>query len=327
MTAVLDFAMLDGLAFAAERGRLSGRAPNLVAHDLGPVVELGQLAAAGLLPSPDRAEWLQLDGLSVLCRAIVSGRVCWVCPDGRRIGFLRTGAKPPADETVWTGFGLAAQQAAVASGFSTRIAAQLVAAIGEMRSNVYEHSGAASTGLIAFRAAANRFELVVADQGMGVLESLRNSCDYRSINDHGEALRLALTDGVSRHGVNIGRGSGFRPLFIGLANLSASLRFRSGDHALVIDGSNASLMTARGSEAVLGRAVDLRRVRQCPHVAPKLRLSQASAGNRPNFAPEFCIAHAIWRPHFRCARNRPCGILSVSQRPGRLCAALRGPSL
>ncbi len=228
MTAVLDFTMLDGLAFAAERRRLSGRAPDMVAHDLGPVVELGQLAAAGLLPSPERAEWLRLNGLGVLYRAIASGRAHWVCPDGRRIGFLRTGAKLPAEETVWTGFGLAAQQAAVASGFSARIAAQLAAAIGEMHSNVYEHSGASATGLVAFRAGATRFEFVVADRGMGVLESLRSHSDYSGMNDHAEALRLTLTEGVSRHGANTGRGLGFRPLFIGLANLNGSLRFRSG---------------------------------------------------------------------------------------------------
>jgi hypothetical protein len=108
MTAVLDFAMLDGLAFAAERGRLVGHAPNLRAHDLSPVVELALLAASGLLFAPERAAWLRLDGLSVLCQAIASGRSPWVCPDGRRIGFLWMDAKPPSD-TVWTGFGLAVQ--------------------------------------------------------------------------------------------------------------------------------------------------------------------------------------------------------------------------
>ena len=32
---------------------------------------------------------------------------------------------------------------------------------------------------------------------------------------------------------------------IGIANLNGSLRFRSGDHALVIDGHNPSLVPAR----------------------------------------------------------------------------------
>jgi anti-sigma regulatory factor (Ser/Thr protein kinase) len=245
MTAPLDFAALDGLAFAAERRRLSGPVPDLVAQDLGPVIELYLLATADLLPAPERAPWLRLDGLGPLYRAIVGGRPQWVCPDARRIGFLRTNAIPPRDERPWTAFGLAAQQAAAASGFPGRIAAQLAAALGELHSNIYEHSGGSATGLIAFRAAPNHFEFVVADGGIGVLESLRSCDDYAGLDDHGEALRLTLTDGVSRHGATAGRGHGFRPLFVGLANLSGALRFRSGDHALLIDGSSPSLMTAR----------------------------------------------------------------------------------
>ncbi len=70
-----DFAALDGLAFAAERGRLSRLAPaQMVARDLGPVIELGQLAAGGLLPAPEQAAWLNLDGVGALYRALVGGK-------------------------------------------------------------------------------------------------------------------------------------------------------------------------------------------------------------------------------------------------------------
>jgi anti-sigma regulatory factor (Ser/Thr protein kinase) len=241
-----DFAALDGLAFAAERGRLSGLAPaQMVARDLGPVIELGQLAAGGLLPAPEQAAWLNLDGVGALYRALVGGKSQWVCPDGRRIGFLRTGRSPPASEAVWTGFGLAAQQGAVAAGFPKSIGAQLAAALGELYSNLYEHSDAPETGLIAFRAGLNRFEFVVADRGIGVRESLRSCGEYAALDDHGEALRLTLTDGVSRHGPGADRGHGFRPLFVGLANLNGGLRFRSGDHALVMNGRNPSLVSAQ----------------------------------------------------------------------------------
>lgn len=248
MRANLDFTTLDGLAFAAQRGRLASVMPDLAMRELGPLVEMALLARGGLLPAPETAEWLRLDGLSALYGAIKSGRRQWICPDARRIGFLRTERRPPADEALWTGFGLAAQQAAVAAGFSARIAAQLAAALGELHSNVYEHSGALATGLVAFRAAPDRFEFVVSDRGIGVLGSLRSCADYAHLRDHGEALRLALTDGVSRHGVDAGRGHGFRPLFIGLANLNGALRLRSGDHALVIDGSTPSPMTARAAQ-------------------------------------------------------------------------------
>lgn len=247
--ASFDFANLDDVAFAAERGRLAGRElPLHRAHDIGPVIELAQLAAKGILPAPREAEWLVPGELDQFMRALAEDKDRWVCPDTRRIGFLRTETAPPEDETVWTGFGLAAQQAATAAGFPRKIAAQLTAALGELHSNVYEHSDSAETGLIAFRAQANRFELVVADRGIGALESLRTCAEYARLSDHGEALRLALTDGVSRYGPAAGRGQGFRPLFIGLANLNGALRFRSGDHALLIDGRSPSLMTARPAQ-------------------------------------------------------------------------------
>jgi hypothetical protein len=55
----------------------------------------------------------------------------------------------------------------------------------------------------------------------------------------------ALQDGNSRYGVAAGRGMGFRPLFIALANLNGTLRFRSGDHALTIDGHSPTLIMAK----------------------------------------------------------------------------------
>lgn len=247
--APFDFAALDDLAFAADRGRLAGRElPRVRAGDIGPVIELSQLATKGLLPGPREVGWLDLKGLENLMRAYADGKTRWVCRDIGNMGFLRTRTVPPADETVWTGFGLAAQKAATAAGFPRGVAAQLTAVLGELHTNVYEHSGAPETGLIAFRAQANRFEFVVADSGIGVLESLRSYTEFAGLCDHGEALRLALTDGVSRYGPAAGRGQGFRPLFIGLANLNGALRFRSGDHALLIDGQNPSLMTARPAQ-------------------------------------------------------------------------------
>lgn len=240
----LDFATLDGLAFAAERGRLDGKqVAHAVMRDLGPLVEMSHLAAAGLLPRPGDAHWLELDGLGDLRNALAQGQMRWVCPFHRNVGFLRTaGAR---DEMSWTTFGVAAQQAAVAAGFAKRIAAQLVGAIGEMYSNIYDHSGAARTGLVAFVAREGSFEFVAADRGVGVLDSLRTCSEYADLEDHGEALRLTLSDGVSRCGPGTGHGKGFRPLFIGVANLNGLLRFRSGDHALVIDGHKPSLVAAR----------------------------------------------------------------------------------
>jgi hypothetical protein len=48
------------------------------------------------------------------------------------------------------------------------------------------------------------------------------------------------------------RGNGFRPLFQGLANLNGTLRFRSGDQALTMDGGECreySLEASRKADA------------------------------------------------------------------------------
>lgn len=244
----LDFSTLDDLAFAAERGRLDGREiPHLKATDIGPIFELHQLAACKLLPYPKDASWLSLEALTSLIQAVEDGKKYWICPWSRRIGFLRTTSALP-DEKTWISFGMVVQQAATRIGFARQVAAQLAAAVGELYSNIYEHSQAPETGIIAFRAHSDRFEFVVTDYGIGALESLRTAKEYEKLRDHGEALRLALADGVSRYGPDSGRGHGFRPLFIGLANLNGSLRFRSGDHALLINGQNPTLMTAQPAQ-------------------------------------------------------------------------------
>jgi hypothetical protein len=246
----LAFAALDGLAFAAQRGRLKELPPDMAygAAALGPFLELRQLGAEGLLPCPDKAAWLALDGLSAFETALRSGQRQWICPSSRATGFLRTGPDWSEDDTAWIGFGLAAQKAAVAVGFHRRIAAQFVAALGEMISNIHEHSGASNSGIAAFRAGAEEFELVVVDHGMGVLKSLQTCPDYAYLSDHGEALQLALTNGVSRFGPKAKRGQAFRPIFVGLANLSGSVCFRSGDHALVIDGQKLDTMATKTAQ-------------------------------------------------------------------------------
>jgi hypothetical protein len=99
------------------------------------------------------------------------------------------------------------QKAAVSAGFHRRIAAQFVGVLEEMVSNVYEHSRVPGSGMVAFRAGGDRFEFVVADGGIGVLERLRTFADYSCLTDHGDALRLALTDGVSRFGPDAQRGT------------------------------------------------------------------------------------------------------------------------
>lgn len=124
----------------------------------------------------------------------------------------------------------------------------LVGALNEMQSNVYEHSGRPASGVAAYRGSQGFFEFVVSDGGIGVLASLASCPDYADVTDQSEALRLMLTDGVSRHGKGGKRGTGFRLLFSGLANLGSNLRFRSGNQALTIRGTSPSTLPWKTSE-------------------------------------------------------------------------------
>lgn len=247
-TEALTFNVVDGLAFAAARGRLdSTRLPAVYAPDsLGPLLEILHLAAGGRLPDPTSEPWLHLNGAASLVDALGQNRESWVCPSSRRIGFFRVAHSGSAGDDRLTAFLMDAQRAARDTAeLSATVSGQLIAAMGELESNIHEHSAADSGGLLAFRAAPRVFEFVAGDRGIGILDSLRSYPAYAGLPDHGKALEAALTDGVTRHGPGSRHGHGFRPIFVGLANLTGILRFRSGDHALTMDGTSPSLTTAR----------------------------------------------------------------------------------
>src|SRR6201995_1068818 len=117
-------------------------------------------------------------------------------------------------------------------------------AMGEIVDNVLEHSEAAPTGFVVFGGRPGFFESAVADDGVGALASLRSNPEYAYLTDEGDALQCALTDGESRYGRAATRGTGFSTLFRSLANMNASLRFRSGDHALSMHGMSPTLVNA-----------------------------------------------------------------------------------
>ena len=241
----LTFSELDGLGFAAERGRFDTSTARFIADELGPVFELGLLARSKTLPWPGVSSWLAMNGISPMIAALSHRRHQWICPSSRSACVYRAYTTAQEEEFSWVQFGVAIQYAAVSAGFSRNVAAQLVGAIGEMQDNIYQHSQSPQTGIIAFRARSGCFEFVVCDRGIGVLQSLTSCSDFQDVTDHGEALRLTLSDGVSRHGRGSGRGLGYRPLFTGLANLRGALRFRSGDYALTIEGDNPDMPSAK----------------------------------------------------------------------------------
>lgn len=237
----LTFAALDGIAFAAARGRF-GNMPEYVAGDLGPLVEMVQLARTGLLPPPSSAPWLRLNGTEAVLRAAIGGSRGWASHDSGS-GFLRCDVLQ-TEPARWTSFKLEAHKAALAARFPPQTVSRLMGAMGEIVDNVLEHSEAPGTGFVVFGSRTGSFEFAVADDGIGVLASLRSNPEYAYLVDEGDALQCALTDGESRFGKAAKRGTGFSSLFRSLVNMNASLRFRSGDHALSMHGTSPTLVNA-----------------------------------------------------------------------------------
>ena len=243
----LTFAAVDGLGFAAASGRLALSQPaRYLPGSLGPLLELLCLIAGGRLPSPVAGGWLEDNGARPMIAAIQNQTECWIKPDDRRMGFIRAARSGSDEDALFTRFLMDAQRAARdVSRLPGTVPGQLVAAMQELECNIHEHCDAPDTGILSFRAAAGVFEFVAADRGIGILRSLQSCLAFSDFDDHGKAMLAALSDGTSRFGSDSRRGHGFRPIFLGLANLRGSLRFRSGDHALVIDGTSPSLATAQ----------------------------------------------------------------------------------
>lgn len=244
----LTFADVDELGFTAERGFLDpGQfSTSYSPRTLGPLVELLIMIESGLLPSCIADAMTRSHGVDEFIKAMSDRREYWRSSENRRLGFVRAGRSGCCADTSLTGFLMDAQRAARnVARLPGNAPGQFVAAMKELENNIHEHSDAVETGLLAFRAARGTFEFVAADLGIGVLSSLRRCADYSALSDHGEALRTALDDGTSRFGSASTRGHGFRPIFVGLMNLRGTLRFRSGDHGLIMDGTSPVLATAQ----------------------------------------------------------------------------------
>lgn len=246
----LTFSAVDGLGFAAAMGRLKPDevCTRYLPTSLGPLIELLYLVAGGRLPSAVETDWLADNGARSMISALKNNHNVWVKPRDRRMGFVRAIRSDRHGEAdrLFTSFLMDAQRAARdIARLPGNTPGQLVAAMQELESNIHEHSEAAHTGVLAFRATRHVFEFVSADNGIGILRSLQRCSTFADLQDHGQAIEKALSDGISRFGQDTRRGHGFRPIFIGLVNLRAALRFRSGDYALTIDGTSPTLATAQ----------------------------------------------------------------------------------
>jgi hypothetical protein len=245
--AKLTFEVVDDLVGAYARGRLKGQPQTrYVVTDVCPLVELMFEATNGRAGPLLHTPWLDHLSAMDLRAALASKQDIWL--DGPRCrGFMRTTFSPTveSDDLQRNRFLMAARSAAEAAGLVKPVAQSLAAAMRELESNIHEHSGHPRLGILAFQSRSCLFEFVVADGGAGVLATLREDEEFATLTDHGLAMHAALQDNVSRYGRTSGHGNGFRDLFVGLAHLNADLRFRSGDHALLISGPQPEVKTAR----------------------------------------------------------------------------------
>lgn len=225
----LTYDIADDIALALENGSVAiDDLPEHRVGDISPVLELAHCRTEVASSIIGSGGWLNIQVAKGLLLASVGNRNTFVSKDGRQ-GMISV-AEINRNATVWTDFAIKLKAVAGEVGFSPDHGGKLLAAVKEFFSNVIEHSERIETGQVLFSAQPGRFEFVVRDRGIGVLDSLRKNPKYRELNDAGSAIELALQEGISRHTDEPGHGFGFRSVFVGLANLSEYIRFRSGDH-------------------------------------------------------------------------------------------------
>jgi hypothetical protein len=248
----LDFSLLDDILPLLVRSAPGAGADIRAAHprSLGPLVEYAYQARLSPTNLPPLSVLPTCPPVRDLCRVFERGAFDLMPPstsgEARSTEFHWG---PPRSASFrapsWIQYQRRLQNAAEQAGFPQQVARGLTGAFGEMADNAFRHSLRPRTALAGYRWSPGCFEFVVADAGRGVLASLLSCPDYAGLHDHGDALQVALTEGESRLGRGRGHGRGFRDLFLSLANLNGCLRFRSGDHALVIDSASPDLHGAR----------------------------------------------------------------------------------
>lgn len=239
-----SFETADDLLWQAVADRLPKLGPIILARSgrIGPLVELAMAIAAhpdaycGVAVEPPVFHQVE--------RALRDGLISGAGAHDRAGVFPLSHVNPggtDAERLAWDQWAKHAENAAVAAGLAKGLVGGLMGALGELQDNVFEHSGRPETGVIAYAAGDGAFEFVVADAGRGVLASLRENPEFAGLHESGAALRVAVSDGASRHARSTGHGYGIGQLFRALAHNAAELRFRSGDHALRLWGDAPSL--------------------------------------------------------------------------------------
>lgn len=256
----LTFALLDSLT-ASPTTKHESATKDVTVRRIGPLVEFAYLDysnAISRLSSPSRC--IPIEALQAsLNKSGLSHLGVTTTLNPNEFEFIRGfQTEAEADDLRWMTFCKRLENAAASAGLGDSFAKALAGTVEEMTSNIMEHSDRPDTGTIAYRWCEKEFEYVVADAGIGVLESLKKNSYYSYLDDSGKALETAVQEGESRHGHNVGRGLGFRDFFKNIANRNSYLRFRSGNYTLVIDGTQtAPIWETKGCQCFDGFLISI----------------------------------------------------------------------
>jgi hypothetical protein len=245
----LTFDLLDDCIMAAETGKLQAADAVLSGcrtNRIGPLVEHAmfrarQFPALSTVMEGRISRKLQETirvgayGMQGLGSSLAPQEVefAWGPPDVRQM-----------DSAEWVAFCKRLEFAARRAQLANLVASSFTAAFREIVENSIIHSNRPETVVVGYRWSSSEVEFVVADAGVGALSSLQTCHEYQHLTDHGEALRIALSDGASRFGPSSGHGMGFRPIFVNLLGAHGYLRFRTGDHVFAMSSVQADLTRA-----------------------------------------------------------------------------------
>jgi anti-sigma regulatory factor (Ser/Thr protein kinase) len=146
----------------------------------------------------------------------------------------------------WAEFLVRFRQSAKSAGFHFDRAKGLAAALDEMAGNAIVHANSPCGVLVGYQAMEGCALCCITDAGIGVLASLRTHPAYQGLDRHKDAIRVALRQGESRFGPGKG-GLGFYRVFKSLAAMWGTLRFRSGEGCIEMDGRDFD--SDRGEES------------------------------------------------------------------------------
>lgn len=126
------------------------------------------------------------------------------------------------------------------NGFPSGSHQALAGAFEEMADNVIQHSNfgtqSPANGFAAYMVGQGKISFTIADVGIGVLESLKHNPEFAQIPNGRTALDLIAREGASRR-TGQRHGRGYRDLFTGLARFNGTVRLRSSNGVLTLQGA------------------------------------------------------------------------------------------